>query len=807
MRNNLNTNVLIFLMTGLSLGWVTPLMGQTTVTGQAFDQEQRPLNYATVVLKNSASPSQVVQSTLTDDNGHFTLKSIVKGQYNFSIIQLGYATYTQPLIITGLIQELNVGALVLPITAQALQEVTVTGKRPLLEQKPDRIIMHVGESVLSAGNDAYAILAMAPSVQLVDGRLTLNGKPNVLIVLDGKRLPGTTLESVLGSIPGSQIARIELITSPSAKYDAEASGGVIEIYTKRSQALGWNASLGANANQGVRPGAGINADLRVNANKLSLNVSGSYSKRAGFERGSEDRTLFVGQMPMAVLTKEENFNKVVRNVTFNGGLTYYPNNRTTTGADIRLIQSALDGSGLTLARVTQTAGLTRSRSLDNTSLHIDLGSYNAFYKLSLDTLGSSLMATGNYTRYTSQQQQSFRQSLQLPTDTIATQINFRNSAPATYNIYTYSLDYVKAWHPTTRLEAGVRHRATSNESYQTTESLVNDTWQPQTPNALARLGYQERISAGYASLNHSQEKLTLQVGLRAEYTHYQVVQGIDSSYFNLFPTVRADYKFTDSYSTSIIYARNINRPAYESLIPYELFLDTYSVRRGNAFLRPEYAHSFSWNHLYKGYGLLLAYTQTTNAIATVYLYDAARLRLIETEQNFQQRHLASATLTAPLTLATWWSLSTNLGLFYQRLTLPDAFEINTAYTKDKLYATVNLDNSFTLGRKWSAQLSGIYRSPSFNGILDFGTYSKVSAGFKRALPDHRGSLTLDISDIFHQASTRVSSSRVPVITDGIIRNDTRRVRLTLSYNLARSEAKDKGTRPSSDSGQLDRLGF
>jgi outer membrane receptor protein involved in Fe transport len=795
------------LLGGLLVAAATGAQAQSIVKGQLLDQQKKAgVSFATVVLKTPGAAGKVVQSALADEAGHFVLQGLKPGSYQLSVLMLGFAPYEQSLQLTAGAPPAELGAVPLQPTATNLQEVTVVGQKPLLEQKPDRITMNVAQSVLAAGNDAYSILGMAPSVQVVDGRVTFRGKSGVLILLNGKRLPsGTSLENVLASIPGDQIERIELISNPSAKYDADASGGVIEIYTKRSQTLGWNANLAGNVSQGIRTAEGLSGGLRASSAKFDFTASGGFNNRNGVERALEERTLYSGLRPSGSLRQASDFLTTIRDGNFSGSLNYHLGEQQTIGVDVQLVRASLTAGGLIEATISQPAGQSLSSSQNDASLRVDLNSYNAFYQRNLDKAGSSLLITGNYAQYVSRQQQTFDQRLRGPQDSVATSSVFRNSAPATYNIYTAAADYVKVLRPTTRLESGLKYTATQNDSRQEVELFTTGGWQGQPTTPFSQLGYQEHIGAGYLNLNHTAGKWTLQAGLRAEQTSYRVLRGIDSTYFNLFPNVRADYKASANYTTSLAYAKNINRPAYENLIPYELFINNYTSRKGNARLRPEYAHSFSWNHLYKGYGLQLAYTQTTNAISTVYLYEPATLRFVQTVQNFRERHLASATLTAPVQPAKWWSINNSAGVLYQTLSFPDPSQENALYTKSRVYYNVSTDHTFTLGKGWTAQVYGVYNSPSFSGILDYGAYSNVRLGVRKTMLDKRASLKLEVVDLFYQANVRVSSDVAPVVTTNLTRTDTRRVRLSFTYKFGKADLKSRQVKTQGNADELGRL--
>ena len=416
------------------------------------------------------------------------------------------------------------------------------------------------------------------------------------------------------------------------------------------------------------------------------------------------------------------------------------------------------------------------------------------------------MLSTNYATLNNIQQQDFDQVLRGAADSAGRPSRFRNYIPAVYYISTSTADYTKVFGPGARLEAGLKYTATRNQSRQQAESLVDGTWQAQALSPFAQLGYQEQVAAAYLSGSQAFGKLSLQGGLRAERTHYRVESGIDSSYFNLFPNLRVDYKVSADYTASLAYAKNLNRPAYESLIPYERFQDTYTSQRGNARLRPEYAHSFSWNNLYKGYGLQLSYTQTTGAISQVYRYDAATVLLTSTYQNLPQRHLATAVLTAPVAVAKWWAMNNSLILSYQQLRFPDPFDAAGTLTRRNARVSVSSDNTFTLGKGWTARVFGNYNSPSQNGLFDYAAYSYVVTSVRKTFLDKRASLSLAVVDPFYQLNFRYSTSVRPVEFTALQFDDTRYVKVAFTYNFGKTGFKSKRVETNTNADERGRLG-
>lgn len=779
---------------------------QYAVSGKVVDEQKMPVPFASVMLKIQMADSTLKRGALTDLNGVFSISGIKSTKAVISISNVGYQMISQEISFDNdKRKELKLPDFMLKADQKMLAGVTITGSKPLIQQKPDRTVMNVSGSVLASGNNLYGILAMAPSVELLNGKLTMNGKSNVLIVLDGKKLPNTTLETLLASIPGAQIERIEFIHNPSSKYDASASGGVIEIYTKRSAAPGWIANVSGNIAQGYRTGGGVNADFRLSTKKLDWSASGSYNGRGQVQRGYAKRELFQGTENVGNFTQQVDLSDGnAKDKSLNSSLNYQLSKNEVIGADINLLSANLNGIGTINTVINERNQTSISNTFNNAFIEIGFSNYNLFYKKTFDSLGSNLMVTANYALYTSKQQQQFNQNSTDPNG-VESNYQFRNNAPATYNIYTGTADYTRNFGKSSKLETGLKYTFTDNESNQSAEVLKDENW-TSNGDGLRNLGYKESIYAGYINFNQKVGKLSLQAGLRAEQSAYKVISGIDSSYFNLFPNVRLDYQVNDNYSSSLSYAKNINRPSYESLIPYELFIDNYTSMRGNAFLRPEYAHTFSWNQLYKKYSLNVSYTKTTDAISSVLLYNEQSLKFTETQANFLAQQLFSASLTVPVKIASWWNINNRAAVYKRKIKLPGVFSNSDIEKRSKTNVSLNMLNSFKFGNGYSAEVSAYYSSASIYSIYTMSAFSNVSAGIRKSLFNDKAFIKLDVTDIFYNNYRVSSTTSVPLITEGLTKNDTRRVRLSFSYSFDKNKKSKRETiKSTGNDSELNRL--
>ncbi|HEX8349277.1 MAG TPA: outer membrane beta-barrel protein, partial [Hymenobacter sp.] len=512
---------------------------QASLEGMVSDEKGEGLPHATVLLKSSSPDGKVIKAGMTDEKGAFALTGLAPGTYVLSIHMLAYKDNAQQVLVG---QQTKLEPIRLANDAHKLSEVTVTARRELIVQKPDRIIMQVGSSVLAAGNNAYNILAIAPALQVSGGSIAMQGKSNVVIFLDGKRMPGATLESVLSSLPGEQIDRVEIITSPSAKYDADASGGVIEIFTKRTKALGWDSSLSSNFSQGIRAAGAANGGFNLHSEKVNLSLSGGYNKAGHYEVGYDNRLLFEGIRPVGRLNQNKDIQNGTRqNSNFSGGLNYIPKKGNVLGVSVDWLRATADVWGTVKSDIFKADSLRSANIISQSNNQLDFANFNGFYTSQLDSVGSKLTLSANYATYQIDQNQLFRQ---LEASDLGEGIDIRNYAPAHFDVYTGLAEYLQVLSPRTSLESGVKYTHTLNSSKQSTLVRIGNEWEETGGGVRDNMGYSENIGAAYVNMNHLVGKSSFQAGIRAEHSRYDISPGDKATYFNLFPNLRFDYKAT-----------------------------------------------------------------------------------------------------------------------------------------------------------------------------------------------------------------------------------------------------------------------
>ncbi len=769
-----------------------PLAAQrpAPVPGQIRTAAGVPVEYATVVL-HRALDSVAVKTEFSDANGQFVLAPAAAGRYLVSVLHIGYArAWAGPLDVAA--EPIAPLSIALAPTAQQLRGVTVTGQKPAFERLPDRTIVNVASSSLASGNTALDVLSRAPGVAVdANDNLALRGKPGLLVLLDGKRVPltGTELATLLRSLPAEQISTIELITNPPAKYDAQGGAGIIAISLKKDQRLGTNGTVNASYGRG-RYGK-ISTGISLNHRSKSLNAYGSYAytNRNGFQNLTFDRTYSLGSRVVA-RSEQRNERRVdLESHTWKTGLDYTLSSRTTLGAMLSGLASRLPVEGrntsvFTTADATPALRYTaHNRSLvltPNVAANLTLR-----HQFRADSAGTpELTADADVARYGTDRNLTLTTNYELPARSPR---QLSSTQDGTLDIASGKVDYVRPLPRGRRLEAGAKasYVRSDNDVLFTTTADGLTTPDPSQSNGFR---YRENINAAYLSLSESRPGLTLTAGLRAEQTNATGRQStgrqdFDLHYLQLFPNLSVRRSFSETHELGFSLSRRLDRPTYNQLNPFRFYIDPATYRAGNPYLRPQTSYNAELTHTLHKLTTGLSYAYTNRPILSVYELDATSL-VRSTDANLTAQHYYAFTLEAPLAVAEWWQLYANAELFYTSFrgtfggskTLPG-----------RVGAILSTNSSFTLGHGWSADLSAGYNSREQYGFQVVRSFGQVAAGVQKTVLDGRGTLRLNGTDLFYTAPVR-SSSRYVVLTENQrMSQDTRVGTVSFSYRFGSSE--------------------
>lgn len=689
----------------------------------------------------------------------------------------------------------SVSDLLLKPASTELSEVKVVATKPLIEQKIDKTVLNVENSILAAGNSALEILTKAPGVTVdKDDNISLRGKQGVLVMIDGKPtyLSQAELANLLRATEGNAIQSIEIITNPSAKYDAAGNSGIINIKLKKNKANGTNGSITAGAGYGSYYKS--NAGLTLNHRQVKINVFGSYNygnnkyfndlwiKRS---TGTETPTFF---------DQVNNSRSVFKNNNFKGGVDYFINDKHTLGV---MVSGYSNGNNEFNFNNTRLG--SRPHEVDSSLLvlgHNDNSyrsiAYNLNYKATLDTLGKEFTADFDYSKFSSRQDFNydnyFYQANGTPSKPAAF---FQNHAPTTLHIKSGKIDYVHPFNKTMKMETGVKSSwVTTDNNFQFDVKQQND-WVTD-PVRSNNFVYDENINAAYVNLSKEFKKTHVQVGLRAEQTNSKgnlitTREVLKRHYLDFFPSVFVKQTLSKNNDIGFSYSRRIDRPSYYDLNPFVFFLDQYTYNKGNAFLNPQYTHSFELSYtLKKSYTAAFNYSVTQHAITEVILADTVNKALYQTNENLATQKHYSLNINAPVKIAKWWNTNNNANIFYMGFRTPNL--MGHPFKSGKLAFNFNTNHTLNITNTWSAEMTWRYQSP-----LQYGTYNILKAqypvdlGISKSFADKKANIKLGVSDVFHTNRQSIESL-IPELNYHLDqRYESQVVRLTLTYRFGKND--------------------
>jgi outer membrane receptor protein involved in Fe transport len=333
------------------------------------------------------------------------------------------------------------------------------------------------------------------------------------------------------------------------------------------------------------------------------------------------------------------------------------------------------------------------------------------------------------------------------------------------------------------LETGVKETNTTSGNQSTNQS-VN---QPGNAPGLSTTSYTENIIAGYFTLTQQLRTLKLQAGLRAEQTNVKLSTiGLDNAYLNFFPAITIEQKVSDKYQVSLAYTSRINRPNYQSLIPFVVPIDNYTQEKGNPNLKAEYANSFELTNTLGSISVTLGYTHTRNAIQDFIEQDLQTKVWTFTKQNFTRAQNYSVALVVPFSITSWWSANNTLFGAYNSYYTDNAG--GSTYNQGKASYNLNSMNTFLLPAGIKAELIAIYNSANIYGLYQISHSSMINAGFSRAFLDKKMNIKLGVNDIFHGSGYNLSTDAGNIRLNGSSYTDSRRATLSVSYKFGKKVA-------------------
>lgn len=731
---------------------------QSNISGVMEDSLDRKLDNVNVLLLR-ATDSGLVKGMLTDASGNFSFRNIQTGNYFLKSSFTGLNSYNSETFFVSPGNDKNVGVIHLYQKTQQLDEVKVATKKPLLEQKIDRLIINVENSITSAGSTALEILERSPGV-IVDHQnnlISMNGKDGVVLMINGKlsHLPLAAVVDMLSGMSSGNIEKIELITTPPASFDAAGNAGYINIVLKENNNIGTNGSynLTLGYGKGLVSGAGINFNHR----KDKLNVYGDISylrikgpfEVDGYNKISNDGNIY---------QKYQSLNRTDTTIQMNArlGLDYQISKRTIagillTGNKRHFKQAEHNKSSLLKNNTPDTLTTYSNRELNDwTNYGINLNTNHNF------NANSSLMLNLDYIHYKNNQPVNYFASIYDGTGEFIYDQATRSGKITYMEFWVGALDYKARISKNIGMESGFKRTVsgfTNNVSFE----RLNQSFWIKDESLSANYKLNENYSAAYVSFDVAfNEKTEGKLGLRYEFTNSNLATDsiknvVDRHYGNLFPTLFLSHTLNENNKINFSFNTRINRPAFTDLAPFTYYFDAKTVLTGNPALQASITNTIKADYILKSYLFSISYSVEKHAITGFQAEtDSTTLTTILTPQNLENQKLVSAIISLPVKVNDWWTMQFNITGLWQ--------QVNAIYKKDAVrlsYGNINIYGSqqFKLPKKFALELSGFYQSKSLSGISTLKPFGTLDIGLKKRL-GQKSSLQFSASNILNTMEIR-----------------------------------------------------
>jgi len=789
----------------------TNLSGE--ITGTVIDENRKAFPYASVSLL-SAKDSTTIKGTLSTDNGSFRFNELKQGEYLVAFYVVGYKKLVKgPFSVSAgkLKQTLTDVQMAQDVTV--LQGVEIVKQKPLIERQVDKTVINVENSVLATGNTALEILQKAPGVSVdKDGNISLKGKQGVLIMLDGKPtyLSSEQVANMLRSTEGNAIQSIELITNPSSKYDASGNSGIINIKLKKNRNYGTNGSLTGGVGYGRYYKA--NGGVTLNHRERKFNVFGNFDYGRNKRFGSTDIVRVNNTAQNATYFDQTNASIRYRNNSnYKAGLDYFINDKNTVGFAMNGYRS----DGRNTADVLTLIGGAPKRTdssvvAQNPSNYKYHGmTYNLNFKSTIDSLGQEFSADADYSRYIGDENDLLENKyLNAAGQTSKPTYIFRNATPTSTVIWAGKTDYTYPISKEMKLEVGLKSSIVKTDNNFRSENLVGAEWQ----NDLGRSNqflYDENINAAYSNLNKKFKHTTVQLGLRLEQTNskgHSITQNkvVDRHYLNLFPSVFINQELSANHDLGVSYSRRIDRPDYGSLNPFISFLDLYTFRFGNPFLKPQYTNAFEVSYSYKkALNVSMGYSHTSDVISEVLLLDTAKQTISISKENLATQDSYNLNINYPIQFFKWWSSSNNATTYYNEFKSGNI--AGSPFQSGRVAFNFNSTQNFTLSPSTTVEVSGYYQSKQIYGTIIIDPQYGVDFGIKQSFLAKKLDVKFAANDVFKLQRSRITSALASQNYEVNERWESQVFRLTCVYRFGSSQIKAARERSGSSAAEERRV--
>ena len=718
-----------------------------TIEGIVVSVSNETLPYASVILKDSNQ--KLVEGIVTNENGRFIFTKIAIGSYNLEVQYIGFISISRSVIISRSTRKVNLKSLQLKEDATTLDEVVVQGETSEVTMKLGKKVFNVGKDLSSQNGSATDVLGNVPSVNVSPtGVVSLRGNTNVQIMINGRR-SALTQAQALEQISADIIKSVEVITNPSAKFDASGSSGIINIILKKNRKAGMNGQ--------VRLVAGIPDDFRaignINYKADKFNFFTNFGARYTDYEGTytkQQSTIFNGVT--TDLVQDEDENRHDDGKMYYLGTDYAINDKNTL--TVAYYRNETKDTDVTYLNYDFSNSGTKTQSLFTTGNSREKRDYNqieANYTKLFEKNGKRFTIDFQYDFWNSEKKWDLVTDETFPNAINNATIQTRGTGET--NDVAFQTDYQTPINTTTNLETGVKFESRDISNYFLAEQLVNGNFET-IDNIDNTLKYKEKIASGYAQLNGKKNKVSYQVGLRIENTDVSInatnnALNTDNSYTNLFPSATFGYEFKENLSGQLSYSKRINRPSLWFLNPFYELKDFTARFTGNPNLKPTYSDAFEVSFIYNINKLRLSpsvyYLNSTDVVQFETKKDGNGV-FIQSPINLDEEKRYGIELSASLSPLKWLRFNSDFNLYsYEQNGIIDGKD---AAFSDKTWF-VNFTTNVKLSKSTRMQTSLYYQGERSNAQITTEPITNLNFGISKNILKNKGSIIFNASNILN----------------------------------------------------------
>jgi len=779
-----------------------------TIKGKVIDKETKaPLEYATVAFF-SKKENKIVDGCITDANGEFSI-NVSKDIYNITIEYISYKKIT--ISNKTLDSDLDLGVISLEIDFESLGEVEIIAERTTVELKLDKKIYTVGKDLTVRGGTVSDVLDNIPSVSVdVEGNVALRGNDNVRILINGKPsgLVGLNSTDALRQLPADAIERVEVITSPSARYDAEGTGGILNIILRRSKLQGLNGAI--TLNSGFPKTAGVSGNINYRTGDFNFFNTTGYDYRESPGKSTTETEYFNGSEPSTFINEYRDFDRLRKGLSTNTGMEWYINETTSLTTSVVYRNSdntsestntinELDSNGNLINQSYRFDPETEKDKTIQYSVNLDKQfNGNSEHKLSFDF------------QFENSNEDEFSIISQDGDDAERVQ-----TLEAQKNILLQT-DYVVPIGESSQFELGYRGNFNELDTDYSLEFNNNGTYILDT-DVSNNLIYREYINAVYTQFGSKvKDKFSYLLGLRMEDSRITINQITSNdferkTYLGLFPTVNLGYEFSDKQSLTFGYNRRISRPRSRFINPFPSRSSATNLFQGNPDINPSYSNKVDLGYLNRFGKIVLnssIYYEHATDVFTFISEDTGTTAIVggtevpvirRTPINLATNDRFGFEFTVTYRPTKKWNLNGNFNLF-QSNTKGDYDGSN--YDAENLSWFARINNKYTLPGKIDWQTRIFYMGPSEDAQnIRKGMFS-TDLAFSKDFFGESASLAFNISDLFNSRKRQMESTTPSFFSDSEFQWRQRSFNLSFTYRFNQKK-KQNGERGNQNGGGMD----